>query len=252
MGRHRPASLPAMSVLRRALRRAGPLAALLAAEAAGVGALHALGGQPWAHPGAGGLAGWAGAPPVEALMAALRLAGLAVGWWLLATTTLAGAAALGRAGRSGRRRGHAGAERLAAGVRPLTLPLVRRAADRAAAAGVSVALAIPAGAAAADEPLPPPALSEPAAVEPADRGGAAGSGAREPAGERVHEVAVGEHLWGIAAADLAARRGVAESELAEAEIRARWQQVVAANAERLRSGDPDLIHPGERIALPPP
>lgn len=242
-----------------ALRRVAPLAGLLAAELAAVGLLHALGEQPWARVPVGEPTRWVGAtPPVEALMAALRLVGLGVGWWLLVTTATTAAATLARA------------ERLAGLVRPMTWAVARRAADRAVAAGLSVALLAPAGPAIADDPdpPPPPALSEPADVEaaPSDNrpaNGPAGSRDSRGPGERrdprdrredsgMHEIAAGEHLWGIAAEALAAHRGVAPDELADREIAAHWREVVEANDGRLRSGDPDLVYPGEQLRLPPP
>lgn len=241
-----------------ALRRVLPLVGLLAAAAAAVALLHALGDQPWARMDTGEPARWmAATPPVEALMAVLRWAGLAVGWWLLTTTTTTAAAALARA------------ERLGRWVRPLTWAPARRAADRAVAAGVSVVLVASGVPSWADEaPPPPPPLSEPAAVDTApsgedERHGSAGArnvgepddtGDARDGGEatRTHEVASGENLWAIAAEDLAARRGVAAGELDEASIAAHWRAVIEANADRLRSGEPDLVFPGERLRLPVP
>lgn len=241
-----------------ALRRLLPLVGLLVAAAAAVGLLHALGDQPWARVGTGEPGRWmAATPPVEALMAVLRLAGLAVGWWLLATTTATAAAALARADRLGR------------WVRPLTWAPARRAADRAVAAGVSVVLVASGVPSWADEAAPPPPpLGEPAAVDPApsgedERHQSTGARSAEESGEtvdvrdaeeatRTHEVAGGENLWAIAAEDLAARRGVAAAELDEATIAAHWGAVIEANADRLRSGEPDLVFPGERLRLPAP
>lgn len=239
-----------------ALRRVLPLVGLLVAAAAAVGLLHALGDQPWARLGTGEPGRWVTVtPPVEALMAVLRLAGLAVGWWLLATTTATAAAALARA------------ERLGRWVRPLAWAPARRAADRAVAAGVSVVLVasgVPSWA--HDAAPPPPPLGEPAAVDPAPSGederhgpvearnAQDGRGEGRDVGEatRTHEVAGGENLWVIAAQDLAARRGVAVAELGEGTIAAHWHAVIEANADRLRSGEPDLVFPGERLRLPAP
>lgn len=191
-------------------------------------------------------------------MAALRLVGLGVGWWLLVTTATTAAATLARA------------ERLAGLVRPMTWAVARRAADRAVAAGLSVALLAPGGPAMADatDSPPPPALSEPADVESGpsnERADGGPAGSRESRGDaerrtprerreesRMHEIAAGEHLWGIAAEALAAHRGVAPDELADREIATHWREVVEANDGRLRSGDPDLVYPGEQLRLPPP
>lgn len=273
-------------------RRFLPLAGLLVAELAAVWLLHQLGGEPWARVAWDALPAWlASAGAVDALMAALRLVALAVGWWLLATTLLTAAAAL------------AGADGLAGWVRPLTWSIVRAAVDRCVAAGVSAALVVPAAPAlAARDPLPPPGLGEPPAVEPrdaeprdaesrdaepgppsraapgsdagapspdasapaSDAGGSrrdgAGSGRDGLAAGRPdrcwppagwHEVAPGEHLWGIAAQHLGQQRETSPAALDRDDLAAYWLAVVQANRDRLRSDDPDLIHPGERIRLPP-
>jgi hypothetical protein len=77
----------------------------------------------------------------------------------------------------------------------------------------------------------------------------------EPAPEtRVHAshaVAEGESLWRIARDHLAQTRGGGADKPAIREVAAYWQRVVEANRLRLRSGDPDLIYPGEQIVLPP-
>lgn len=59
----------------------------------------------------------------------------------------------------------------------------------------------------------------------------------------THVVERGEHLWKISAEHLqevSPRTGVADY----------WRRVISLNTSRLRSGDPDLIYPGEMIALP--
>jgi hypothetical protein len=52
----------------------------------------------------------------------------------------------------------------------------------------------------------------------------------------------GDNLWSIAAAHIGARRA--------ADVAPYWRQVVDANRSTLRSGDPNLIFPGELVALP--
>jgi hypothetical protein len=62
-------------------------------------------------------------------------------------------------------------------------------------------------------------------------------------------VAPGDHLWMLAERRLAAVTGRA---VADHEIAPYWRTTVDHNLPRLRSGDPDLLHPGETITLPDP
>ncbi len=60
-------------------------------------------------------------------------------------------------------------------------------------------------------------------------------------------VVKGDHLWSISEHHLASlwnRRAL------DSEISPYWRRVILANAGRLRSGDPDLIYPGETVLLP--
>lgn len=57
----------------------------------------------------------------------------------------------------------------------------------------------------------------------------------------------GDHLWKISAAHLEAEL---ERKVASTEISPYWRNVIAANIRTLRSGDPDLIYPGEVVLLP--
>jgi nucleoid-associated protein YgaU len=56
-------------------------------------------------------------------------------------------------------------------------------------------------------------------------------------------VVEGDHLWKISARHLG-------PDAAEGEVAPYWREVVAVNTPRLRSGDPDLIYPGEMVELP--
>lgn len=60
-------------------------------------------------------------------------------------------------------------------------------------------------------------------------------------------VETGDHLWSISASHL-------EDRLARvpkaAEVTPYWRKVIEVNRDRLRSGDPDLIFPGETVVLP--
>lgn len=57
----------------------------------------------------------------------------------------------------------------------------------------------------------------------------------------------GDHLWKISAARLAQDLG---RHATDAEIWPYWRNVIHSNLPMLRSGDPDLIYPGEVIELP--
>ncbi len=65
----------------------------------------------------------------------------------------------------------------------------------------------------------------------------------EPEAEMV-VVEKGDHLWKISA------RHLSEVD-PDSRIAPYWRSVVDLNQPRLRSGDPDLIYPGELIELPP-
>lgn len=64
-------------------------------------------------------------------------------------------------------------------------------------------------------------------------------------GDRSGSVVVekGDHLWKISAQHLG-------EETADEEIAPYWREVIDVNTPHLRSGDPDLIYPGEIVELP--
>jgi hypothetical protein len=86
-------------------------------------------------------------------------------------------------------------------------------------------------------PITPPA---PATPPPAPTPGA------------THTVARGEHLWSIAARQVATATTKPPADLAPADIAPYWLRVVEVNRPRLRSGNPNLVFPGEVVDLPPP
>lgn len=53
----------------------------------------------------------------------------------------------------------------------------------------------------------------------------------------------GDHLWKISARQL-------DEQASDGEIFPYWRRVVEVNTPRLKSGDPDLIYPGEIVHLP--
>jgi hypothetical protein len=64
-------------------------------------------------------------------------------------------------------------------------------------------------------------------------------------------VADGEHLWELAAREVARVRGMARGAVADDDIGPYWLAVCDANRARLRSGDVNLVYVGETVVLPP-
>jgi LysM repeat protein len=266
----------------------GKLAGWLLVEVGVVVVLHRLGAQPWLQIPWHDLPRWMQtAPPEDVIGAVLRLVGLAVGYWLLASTALYALARLSRFPAAIRAAGW------------MTLPVVRRVADQAIAFGLAASIVTSVGATAAaaavpsnpnsgrpvaavqqvavpmsTRPQPPQAglstptstTSQPSVVvttprlgrttpSPAvDRRGvspATADAPQRPVSQHTHTVVAGDNLWRIAAATLAAASGQQPEKVAAAEIVPYWQRLIAANQGRLRSGDPDLIYPGEVVILPP-
>lgn len=60
-------------------------------------------------------------------------------------------------------------------------------------------------------------------------------------------VVEGDHLWKISKRHLQTRM---QDPPGDDEVAPYWRTVIAVNLDRLRSGDPDLIYPGEVIHLP--
>ena len=82
-------------------------------------------------------------------------------------------------------------------------------------------------------------------------GGGSGGGSTKSDEERPYQVASGDNLWAIARAHLAEARSGGSGEPTNREVADYWMRVVEANRDGLRSGDPDMIYPGEEITLPP-
>lgn len=68
-----------------------------------------------------------------------------------------------------------------------------------------------------------------------------------PAGAGTHVVSAGENLWTIARGAVRTSSNPAPH---DREVHAYWVRLIAENLPSLRSGDPDLIHPGEVLRLP--
>jgi hypothetical protein len=248
-----------------------------------VGVLHGLSDHPWAEIVWSDLPVWLRGSRSEDVIAALaRIVGLAASYWLLLVTIVAVISCLHEAGW---------ADALARRMTPASIRhLVERSLVATATAGVLATgvagTAVPV-VAATSEPLevvapPPPGVAPPVPTDATGleeeeeeeeeegdpRGGAGsladdevdtgGGGRAEEAAEServadkdVHTVVAGEHLWGIARDHLGAAHGVSSAEVPAGDVVPYWREVIAANRARIRSGDPDLIFPGERILLPP-
>ncbi len=86
-----------------------------------------------------------------------------------------------------------------------------------------------------------PPGSESVAYVPAPAGFPPMPEASPSAPAATHVVAPGDNFWRIA-----------ETHVGEnGDVGSYWRELIAANRERLRSGDPDLIFPGEVFVLPP-
>lgn len=241
------------------------LAVQTVAAAVAVGWLHGLRGRSWARLRLGDPIGWMLDQPADAIMALARLGALATGGWFVVSVVVCAAVTLLRDGARVRAPSW------------LTLPATRRLVEAAlatsavsslVAGAVPVAaqpaagipppdVAIP-GTAAPDVTTPvgrppPPGIVPPAATRAADPS-AADPGPSAPTSRDAppaapadrHRVRAGESLWRIAADRIA---GTPDRSGPEATARY-WRRLVAANADRLRSDDPDLIFPGETVLLP--
>lgn len=214
------------------MRHRTVLAVLLALDLLGLATLHALGDRSWTA--------WStSAPPTDAVVALLRFAAIGAGWWIAASTALYAASRM------------VGAARSAHLLRRLVVPSLRRLVEGALVGSLTLGTAAPAT---AERAIPPVILIErdtgsdhvgptrkvpPPLVAPAR----SGDGRREPEQLTIHVVEPGEHLWAIAAATV--------GHTGTGEIGRYWRSLVAHNRDRLRSGDPDLVFPGEVIELPP-
>jgi hypothetical protein len=255
----------------RRARRA--LTVLVAGEGLAVVALHRLGTVDGFAIPRRDLGLWLRQTPTEdVLLVGVRLAALVAAWWLLGSTLLYVAARVSRLHGAARAVGWA------------TLPAVRRWVDRAAAVSIVAASALAAGRPAGADPPPatspasPPVVidldhrdrsSLPASPPASVRTGRSGEaqpaptttpGApplpsappRESPGGARHTITPGEHLWSIAAEQVAASTGRTPAALSPADVAPYWSRVVEVNRHRLRSGNPNLVYPGEVIELPPP
>lgn len=230
--------------------------------------LIALGDAPWmAYPST-----WATADPLEAIVFVVWALALGTAAWLLFSVLLV---VVARA---------TGSQTLKTASRWTAIPAIRRLAERVTAVSLVIStLATPSAALAQQTPPipviavvesteePAPSLpaatnaesSTPAAVPPLPalvvrpnlteaptpdfRPAVDAPTPVEQATAQTHVVAPGENLWMISHDTLHARLGRAPS---DQETTTYWIDLIDANRPNLRSGDPDLIIPGESIDLP--
>ena len=72
----------------------------------------------------------------------------------------------------------------------------------------------------------------------------------QPVDQGTVVVTTGDNLWDLSAAALARAMGRERASLGNDEIARYWSVVCDANRASLRSGDVNLIYPGELIVLP--
>ena len=257
-------------------------------EAGALILLHRLGSYGPTAVEWGNLGRWlAETPPEDVLVALVRVAALVLAWWLAASTTLYALARLTRVpsligavewatlpavrrlvdgvavttlaagsvlGTSGVAAA-APADRTpvvvqlgAEGTSATTAPRYRpRPAGSDDTVGTAPATAV---AAVTTAPRARTAITS----DVADRGD--GSSSTAGAGEAPDDAASyvvqpGDNLWKIAERHVAKLTGRSEKDVADAEVGRHWTRLVDHNRGRLRSGDPDLIYPGEQLTLPP-
>lgn len=190
-----------------------------------------------------------GAGSLEATLLTLgRLVGLAVTGWLVATQILYTIAALTQT------------RLLLQAIEPVTLPIVRRVAAGVTAAGISLSTltataqvpAQPTVVTVENEGLrkqstPTPTLKPLVEVQTSEA-----LALHEPLGSYSAPltwlVRPGDHLWRIAGEHLTI---VLHRQPTRQEHARYWVDVVEAAQPIIRSGNPDLIYPGEEIPLPP-
>ena len=243
----------------------------LALPALAVVALHRLGSLEWLRVDFGDVDGWLRRTRAEdALAAVLRYVALVGGYWLLGSTLVYLLARI------------SGSVRMIERTSLLTIPAVRRATDRLIVGTIAVsALAGPAIAvtngwgdrqpavevvdpietrlgttAPAVEPVVDLRVLEEADEDtpPTERLGRSLDrpvpGPAIAISDGAHlEIIVreGDHLWALAERRISSTLG---RPAADHEVAPYWREVVASNPE-IRSGDPDVIYPGEVIVLPP-
>lgn len=93
-----------------------------------------------------------------------------------------------------------------------------------------------------DPPVPVPTPSEAMPPTPTVAG---------PVSDRAtYAIQPGDHLWGVAAHQVADHTGLSAEKLTTRDIGRYWVRLVELNQSHLRSGNPNIVHAGETIVLP--
>lgn len=180
---------------------------------------------------------------VTAALALVRVVALGAAVYLAIVTAVAAVARI------------TGADGVADAADRAVPPAVRRLASGLAGAGLASATLLGAAPGHLPHPAPPPSAGEPIVGLPDDEGTAtmsvvpedAPAPAAEPASAATWTVASGESFWSIAESVVADATGRAPS---DPEIAAYWRGLIEANRDRITSGDPDLVYPGQVFVLP--
>lgn len=250
-------------------RRLLPLVTWVATLTVAIALFTSLGNGPLAAPPLTTPSAWgewaAAREPVVATVAILRLAALAMAWYLVGVTTIGAVARVAQ---------------LASLVRvtdALSVPLVRRVLQTSL--GIGLATTVVATAASGvvaprpDLPSMQPVAGgagtdlEPPGMRPLDTpldtpGGDVGAPTPQaveapvvadakaaPDDVATHEVRTGDHLWSIARDHLAAVTD--DVDPSDVKVAAHWRDVIDANRDRLVDPDnPDLLLPGQEVVLP--
>ncbi len=247
--------------------------AVVAVPAVTIRLLHGLADRRWFQIDYTDLGGWLARTNLpDALTAIARLAALGLAYYVLISTVLYVIAVA------------SGSRSLLRLTRPLAIPIVKSLADRVIAGSIAIGtLATPllgstpppdlrpdiaVSADIAADYLPPSRLVD--AVESERLGNPPAPDVVSFTGrpttsspveaEEVTEnlpvggvaevtVRMGDHLWGLSESRLL--QAIGRMPL-DHEVAPYWREVVETNRDRIRSGNPDLIQPGEVVILPDP
>lgn len=283
-----PSQMVFVYIYHMLIRRTASVAAVVMAEAGALVILYRLGSYGPTAVEWGDLGRWlADTPPEDVLVALVRVAALALTWWIaastilyvlarmtrvpglvravewttlpsvrrlvdgVAVTTIAAGSVLGTSGVAAAAPADRNPVVVQLGAEGPSVTTAPRYRPRPAGSGDTVGTA-PATAVAAVTTAPPARTTIPSDVADRGDGSSSTAGASEaPDDAASYVVQPGDSLWKVAERHLANLTGRSETDVATPELGRYWARLVDQNRGRLRSGDPDLIYPGEHLTLPP-